>query len=113
MIYGTVQDENGSEWSDFQLKGNEYATSLKQMISDWQYIEENYEPAYDFCGGFCEEDKLRGLLLGQYSKQDVIYELLEYYFTKYQARKQLDFSDKRILRIQERYGFEYEYYKTN
>lgn len=96
---------NGLEWSDLYLKGYQYTVSLKQMINDWQYIEENYGQAYDFCGTFCEEDKLRGLLLNRCSKQDVVYELLEYYFTKPLARKQLDFSDKRILRIQERYLF--------
>lgn len=88
------------------MKGKEYVTSLKQMISDWQYLEEKYGNVYDFCGGFCQEEQLKNLLLGLYSKQDVIFELLEYYFTKYPTKELLDLSDTRTLRIKERYCFE-------
>jgi len=87
------------------LKGKEYASSLKQMISDWQYLEEKYGCTYDFCGGFCQEEQLRNLLLGRYSKQDVVFELLEYYFTKDQTKELLNLSDRRTLRIKERYCF--------
>ena len=39
--------------------------SVKQMVSDWQYLEDAYGPLYDFCGGFCQEDALRSLLYGE------------------------------------------------
>lgn len=32
------------------MKGKEYASSLKQMISGWKYLEEKYGHVYDFCG---------------------------------------------------------------
>ena len=80
--------------------------SLKQVRKDWQYLEEKYGVAYDFCGAWCEEDKLRGILLGKAKIKDTIINLIEYYFSKPAQRDRLDFSDEKTLEIKERYYLE-------
>ena len=83
--------------------------SVKQMVSDWQYLEDTYGPPYDFCGGFCQEDALRSLLYGEKTRREVLYDLLEYYFSKPTALEQLDLSDERVLKIAKRYNFEIKF----
>lgn len=79
--------------------------TVKQMVEDYLYLENNYGAAYDFCGGFCSEDYFRKLLFGESTRRETMYDLIEYFFTKPQALKQLDLSDKRVLKIKKRYGF--------
>ena len=80
--------------------------SLKQVRKDWQYLEEKYGIAYDFCGAFCENDKLINILLGKAKVKDTIIDLIEYYFAKPKQRERLDFSDEKTLEIKERYYLE-------
>ena len=79
--------------------------TVKQMVEDYLYLKDNYGVPYDFCGGFCEEDYFRNLLFGESTRREVMYDLIEYFFTKPQALEQLDLSDKRVLKIKKRYGF--------
>ena len=79
--------------------------TVKQMVKDYLYLEDNYGYPYDFCGGFCAEDYFKKLLFGELTRREVMYDLIEYFFTKPRALMQLDLSDKKVLKIKERYGF--------
>ena len=80
--------------------------SLKQVRKDWKYLEEKYGYAYDFCGGWCNNDALEDILMGKKKVKETIISLIEYYFSKFQTREIMDITDERTLEIMERYYIE-------
>lgn len=85
--------------------------SITQARSDLKYIKDTYGPPQDFCGSFCNNDILEDILFGYISTKEAIIKNIEYYFSNgledlnadCSSKSKLDYSDKRIQRIMDRY----------
>lgn len=90
------------------------SVSLKQARSDLQYLKETYGDVCDYCGSFCQCDKLESILNGASSIKDVVISNIEYYFSNgvdipysdcgVASDVMPDSNDKRVQRIIERYS---------
>ena len=85
--------------------------STTQARKDLQYIIDTYGYPQDFCGTFCNNSILNGIMFGKISIKEAIIENIKYYFTNgledenagCSSSLRPDYSDKRIQRIMERY----------
>ena len=85
--------------------------SITQARNDLKYIRDKYGEPQDFCGSFCNNRVLNDIMFGRISIKEAIIENIEYYFTNgledlnagCSSSLRLDYSDKRIKRIMDRY----------
>ena len=55
--------------------------SLAQARRDLQYMRDTYSNPQDFCGSFCNNNKLDNILMGRTTVKETIIENIEYYFS--------------------------------
>jgi len=93
------------------------STKLKQLRKDVRYIQGNYGEIYDYCGGWCNNERFDWLLFRDNSDSAVEYlleSLIDLYFTKGYVSStgftvlfnEGDKKDKILIKIADRYGYE-------
>lgn len=91
---------------------NPPAITVAQARKDLQYLKITYGNPQDFCGSFCNNEKLDDILMGNSSIKETIIDNIRYYFSNglenqncgCSSKIKPDMSDKRVQRIVERYN---------
>lgn len=87
--------------------------SLAQARRDLQYMRNTYGEPQDFCGSFCNSERLDDILMGKASVKEIIIENIEYYFSNgiednlrdtCSSNIKPNMEDNRTRKIVERYG---------
>ena len=86
--------------------------SLVQARKDLKYLRDTYGDPQDFCGSFCNVEKLDDILMGKVSIKQVVIDNILYYFSNGLENENIqscstdeypDKNDKRIKNIMDRY----------
>ena len=85
--------------------------SLAQARKDLDYLRNNYGEVNDFCGAWCEQEKLFDVLYGKISIKETIIDLITAYFINgiecgnhsITSDVKPDLEDKRVQKIIDRY----------
>lgn len=88
--------------------------SMAQARNDLKYLRDMYGNPQDFCGSFCNTEKLNNILMGKTSIKETIINNILYYFSNglecelagCSSDKYPDINDKRVKRIIDRYYIE-------
>ena len=88
--------------------------TLAQARKDLKYLKDTYGNPQDFCGSFCNTEKLEKILMGKTSIKETIIDNISYYFSNGLdcctggccSNVYPDTNDKRVKKITDRYYIE-------